>query len=250
MGKLHELLAVKKDAKNKSGKIINETRETFSKRQDHFTGLTKKYESFSEELKYQEEELSESKEMVTTVDAKLKYFLKHMVDVMDLDYQTDLTNRIAKADIIVEGIIIATDVPAVTLLSLEEYLANIRSVVDAIPTLEPGTKWIPCPEMGDHVYQTAMPDVKIRSKKMNVYKEISKATDKHPAQIATETQDVAIGKYIEIKFSGRITPAEKARIMDRLEKLIIGVKKARSRANEETIAEGSIANKLVDYLLK
>ena len=250
MGKLHELLAAKKDIKNKANKLINETRETFSKRHDHFAGMIKRYEAFNEDSKFQEEELSERKELVTTVPAKLQYFLKHMTDAINIDYQNDLTNRNAKSDIIVEGELVASDIPAVTLLSLEEQLTNLRNVFDVIPTLEPGIKWELAPDMGENIYRTSHDDIKIRTKKMNVYKEIAKATDKHPAQMVTETQDVAIGKYIETKFSGRISPAEKAKLMDRLEKLIVAVKKARSRANEEILAEGELAGKLFGYLLK
>jgi len=250
MGKLHELLAAKKDIKNKANKLINETRETFSKRHDHFAGMVKRYEAFNEDSKFQEEELSESKELVTTVPAKLEYFLKHMTEAINIDFQNDLTNRNAKSDIIVNGELIVADVPAVTLLALEEHLVNLRNVFDVIPTLEPGIKWEPAPEMGENVYKTANEDVKIRTKKMNIYKETAKATDKHPAQIVTEVQDVPIGKYIETKYSGRISPAEKAKLMDRLEKLTISVKKARSRANEESLADGELATKLFDYLLK
>ena len=250
MGKLHELLAAKKDIKNKANKLINETRETFSKRHDHFAGMVKRYEAFNEELKFEEEHLSESKELVTTVTAKLEYFLKHMKDAINIDFQNDLTNRNAKADIIVEGTLVVADVPAVTLLALEEHLVNIRNVLDAIPTLEPGIKWEPASEIGEHVYKTANDDVKIRTKKTTIYKEVAKATDKHPAQVVPEVQDVPIGKYIETKYSGRISPAEKAKLMDRLEKLTVSVKKARSRANEETLADGELASKLFDYLLK
>ena len=249
MGKLHELLAVEKESKQKSAKLITEARDTFGKRHDHFSGMTKKYEAFNEDGKYEEDSLSESKEMVTTVGAKLDYLLKNLVDSIDIGYQKDLTNRLAKADIVVEGVVIASDVPAVTLLSLEDHLRELRTVMDNIPTLEPGIKWEACPEMGEGIYKTATPDVKIRTKKMAVYKTVAKATDKHPEQVVAENQDVAIGKYSETKFSGRISPAEKSKMMDRLEKLAVAVKKARARANEEVVADGTIAKKMFDFLM-
>ena len=60
MGKLHEILAVEKDAVQKCNKILTESTDTFSKRQDHFSGLRKKYTAFNEAEQAEEEALSES----------------------------------------------------------------------------------------------------------------------------------------------------------------------------------------------
>jgi hypothetical protein len=248
MSKLHELLAAEKDVKNKASKILIEAKDTFGKKHDHFTGNLKEYNAFNEEEKFEEAALSESRQMVTTVNKKFNYVLEKMVDAIDIAYQKDLSNRIAKADIIVNGITIATDVPATTLLYLEDQIREIRDMTNLIPTLQPGLKWIKDSDLGDDVYKTETPDTKLRTKKQTVHKVIVPPTDRHPAQVATETQDIAVGKYVETKYSGMITPAEKSRLMERIDNLLSAIKKARARANECDVPDGTVAQKLFNYI--
>ena len=251
MAHLHELLAAEKDIVSKSNKLMIEGRDTFAKRHDHFDGFSKVYKANNEEGVYEEEQLTERKELVTTVDAKLRYVMAALKDQMDVRFQKDRTNCVAKADIIVNGtaITLATDVPATTLLTLEDQLRELRSVIEVIPTLEPGIEWVPAPDFGENIRITKIPQVTVRTKKQTMYKEVAKATDKHPAQVVTENVDVPFGKYTTVKFTGRISPAEKMRLMDRLEQLTIAVKQARARANETQVVPGTIADNLLTFVL-
>ena len=246
---LHELLAAEKDVVGKATKIINEGRETLSKRHDHFTGFVKRYEAILEELKVKEEEQSERRELVTTVFDKLGYVLDAVKDVIDIRLQKDLTNTQAKADIVLDGVVIAKDIPAITLLSLEDTLHNLRGVFDVIPTLEPGTKWEPADDIRPNAKKAAYDDVKISTKKVTEHVVIVPATDRHPAQVQQVTADIPAAKVITTTFSGKISPTEKMLLLTRLEKLTIAVKKARARANETPVVEASIANELIAALL-
>ena len=51
MGKLHELLAVEKDAKDVFAKIMEETLKTFNQRSSHFVESRKTYSQFNNEDK-------------------------------------------------------------------------------------------------------------------------------------------------------------------------------------------------------
>lgn len=80
----------------------------------------------------------EHKEMVTTVHDKLDYMLnQHIVPYLDAVLQKERANQDAKADIVVDGIVLAKDVPATFLLGLEEKLKRVHEVLDKIPTLAP-----------------------------------------------------------------------------------------------------------------
>ena len=249
MAHLHELLAAEKDIVSKTNKLIIEGRETFAKRHDHFDGFSKIYKADREDGVFEEESLTERKEIVTTVEAKLRYVMSALKNQIDVRLQKDRTNCIAKADIVVDGIVLATDVPATTLLTLEDQMRELRSVIEVIPTLEPGIKWVPAPEVGENVRATEHPIVSIRTKKQVVYKEVSKATDKHPAQIVPEQVDLPFGRYTTVKFTGRISPAEKMRLMDRLEHLTIAIKQARARANETEVVSVTISDNLLGFVL-
>lgn len=248
MGKLHELLAVEKESVGKMNKMLIEGKETYSKRTDHFSGFVKTLQCFKEEDKHLEASAEERKEMVTTVYDKLAYVLGSVQDVINLRFQKDRANSKACADLVIDGELLAANVPATTLLSLEDILRELRIMCDMIPTLEPGIKWVDDPNMGKHVKRMAHPEKTLRTKKKNVYVEVAKATDKHPAQIREEVQDISIGEYTVEKFSGRISPAEKVVLLDKIEKLAAAVKKARARANEETVPDVDL-NIITKYIL-
>lgn len=250
MGKLHEILAVEKDASQKCTKILAESKDTFSKRQDHFSGFTKKYSAFNEEERKEEDAFSESKEIVTTVMKKLSYTLDAVKDMVDVKFQKDMANKGACADIVVDGRTIMIGVPAVTLLMLEDVLKEVRSVIDTIPTLEPGIKWVQETALGEGIFATEKPETRIRTRKENVWKEVVKATEKFPAQVAQEARDIAVGKYEETKYSSRISPAQKMALLGNVESLSRAVKQARARANEQEVPNTSIGNALMSFILE
>lgn len=250
MAKLHELLAVKKDKKNKLNKKITNTDEAFNKYQDRFSGFIRKYEAFNDENKYEEETLSERKELVYTVPEVLKDFLNDMQEMIDIEYQNDIANQTAVGTILLDKYNIKFEnIPATTLLSLEDYLRSIYQVIQKVPVLDLGVEWEKAEGMGENIYKTTHKDVKARTKKMTVYKEVAKATERHPAQIVPETQDVAVGKYIETKFSGRISSSDKTKMLHKIEDLMSAVKEARSRANEQELVNKKLEH-LLDFILE
>lgn len=248
MGKLHELLAVEKDARALTDKILKEAQATFGSKADHFTSSTKRYIPVNDSDSMEAEALSEHREMVTTVDKKLEYVFDKIINSLDIAIQKDMTNQSACADIIVDGNVIANNVPATTLLNLEDRVREIRDMCNMIPTLTPGLKWISDESQGSGIYRTEYPDVKIRTKKMIVYKTVAEATDRHPAQIKEESQDIIVGKYEETRYSSMLSPAEKSKLMGRIDKLLASIKKARTRANEQEIIDASIGKKLIDFI--
>jgi hypothetical protein len=68
---------------------------------------------------------SETKEMDTTVKEKLEYFLKSMVQSVDVTASKDATNQVAIADLEVNGVVVAKDLPATTLLTLETKVKGL-----------------------------------------------------------------------------------------------------------------------------
>lgn len=248
MAHLHELLAAEKDVVGKAKKIINEGKTTFT-RHEHFTGFVKRYEAIIEEMKVREEELTERRELTTTVGAKLNYIFNAVADAINIRYQKDMTNLNAKADIILDGVVLAKDVPAITLLALEETFHDLRGLFDTIPTIEPGQRWVPADEVMPGARRTEQDNVKISTKKVTEHVVIVPPTDRHPAQTVQETKDIPAAKIITTTYSGRITPTEKMMLMTRLEKLTAAVKRARARANEATVVEATLANELLSTLL-
>lgn len=248
MGQLHEILAIEKDAKNKAALIINEGKDTLGKKHEHFAGSIEKYEAFNDADKHDEEVLTTNRELVTTVPKKLAYVFEAMVNAIDITYQKDLTNCKAKGDIIIDGEVIAAGVPAVTLLYLEDQFIQIREVIRSASTLPLGVKWQNDPSQGPDVYISANAEVKLRTRKETNHNVVVPATDRHPAQVVSETKDTPIGKYMITRYSGALSVADKSNKLNNVEKMIAAIKKARSRANQEMVVSGEIARKLISMI--
>lgn len=253
MSKLHELLAVEGDLEGTYKKVLEEAKVTFSKKAAHFFGRHKKLEMFDENAP---EAPDEFQEMVTTVNDKLQYVTGHIVRYLNAVLQKEKTNQEATGDIVVDGAVIATDLPATFLLGLETRLKLIWSMYEATPTLPPGHKWIGDPNRGENVFVMAHPEEKFKTAKTFQHKILVPAQFPKkeeggaslPAQIEKWEETVNIGKWTTETWSGMLSVAEKSVLLGRIDKLIRAVKKARQRANTAEVVEITIGKELFEYI--
>lgn len=246
MAKLHELLAVESDLEKVYGQILEETRTNFTKHTERYFGFQQRVELFDEEAP---DEPDQNKEMDDTVPRKLEYTAEHVVRYLDAVLQKEKTNQTAVGDIVVDGTVIAKDVPATFLLGLENKLKNIRDkVYKAIPTLQPGVKWERDESLGADVYKKAYPDEKFRTKKVRKNHVLAEATEKHPAQVEVYTEDEKVARLVTNTWCGMISSAEKSALLGRIDKLLYAVKKARQRANMTKVVDTTIGKELFEYI--
>ncbi|QIG66777.1 hypothetical protein EVB27_107 [Rhizobium phage RHph_TM16] len=246
MAKLHELLAVEQDLLKTATAMTLDAQTTFAKKPDHFLGQTRSTTYFADERS--PENTSETKAIVTNVDERLGYALRHFGKYIDAVLQKDVANTQAKADLIVNGVTLATGVPGVYLLGLEQKLLAIRPMIEAIPTLAPGVVWKTDDQAGPGYY-VSDPSDQIKTEKVQEHKVLYDATDKHPAQIKEYTVDKNVAKISTIHRSGMWTPLKKATVLGNLDTMIQAVKKARMRANAQEVGNETIADKLLAALL-
>lgn len=245
MGKLHELLAVEQDRKKESDRLVAESIKTF-KKDNLFSGSVKRTDMFDdEEVKISDEILK----LETTVDENLDYSLKSLINYWDVVAQKDATNMISKADIIVDSVTIATEVPATFLLGMEKKLNELRNLFNAIPTLPPGINW----EVDDtqekvNVYKNINDIETLKTIKDIEFRTVAPATKEHPAQVIQVNITKNIGRFSTTKWSGMVTPYQKAHWITNIEKLLSGVKKARQRANGVKTVDIKIGQSLVDFI--
>jgi len=228
MAKLHEVLAVEGDLKGTADKIITETRATFDKKPDHFqeqTAETKYFDDSQQNLN-----TSETKALVTTVGAKLKYMTGAVGRYFDAFLSKELTNQVAHADVVVNGVVIFGNVPATALLGMESRLKELRAVYEAIPTLAPGKVWEP-DAVRQGVYLNKHPEERSVTRRTLTPFELSPATKEHPAQVKALEVDVPVAKKVVQEASGMLSAGEKSDLLERLDALIRAVKKARQKAN-------------------
>lgn len=245
-GKLHELLAVEGDLEGVYKNILQETATQFTKHPDRYWGQIQRVEFLDADAPG---EADVHKEMDDTVKAKLEYSAEHVVRYLDAVLQKEMTNQTAKADIVIDGVTIASDVPVTFLLGLETKLKHIRqNLYETIPTLQPGIKWELDEAQGPDIYKMAYPEEKFRTKKNIKNHILYEATKEHPAQVETYTEDERIARVITDKWCGMITPAEKSVILGRLDKLTRAVKKARQKANSAEVVSATIGAEIFKYI--
>jgi len=243
---LHELLAVDADLDGAHKKILAETKKTFKDKEGHFLGMHKKLEVFSEDDKIDYPETN--KQMVTTVAKKLTYMSKTEVRYFDSMLQKELTNQVAVADLVVDGKVIATGIPATFCLGMETRLKHLRDVYGSIPTLAPGVSWMKDSTLGEDIYKEEFPAEKLKTETIIEPVVLYKHTPEHPAQIKEMSKVVNVGKYITKVTSGMLSPADKSVLLERIDKLIRAFKQARQRANTTTVVKRNIGKELFSYI--
>jgi hypothetical protein len=246
--RLHELLAVESDLQKKFIDIARETKETFSKKSEHFRGHTKTLSMKDEDRSFEEKAAFEHKEVVSTVDEKLDYTAKTASKYFDALLTKESSNQEARADLVLDGVVLAEGLPATYLLAMESRLKTVREYIAAIPTLQPGVSWIRDESQREGILVTEHSDVREKTEKSTVYQTVAAASEHHPAQVAQQATTNVVGLFTTKAWCGMISPGDKSDMLARVDSLYQAFKQARSRANQVEIKQGKIGKKLFEYI--
>jgi hypothetical protein len=254
MGKLYELLAVEGAAQARAVKLVLETKAVLSNKENLFKGHVRTLKLFNQDATKAEEILTlEQKDSTqvkveTTVPDSINYMACVVGDYWDAMYQKEATNQMAKADVIIDGVVIIKDAPATFLLAMEARLKDLRPILEAIPTLAPGVDW-----QLDANY--AMPNVyrgpvitDTKTKEDTEYRHVFEPTDKQPGQFVPVKTQFNIGRYTRTDWSGLISPADKARRIEQFDKFEGAIKQARQRANAVDVVAMKVSDDLMTAL--
>ncbi len=242
---LHQLLAVESDLAQQAKAIIEETKNTFNKKQDHFDGFLKSYTPFDE---LGEKVEPEGKELQTTVSEKLVYAQEAVIRAIDATVSKEETNASgnAKAELKVNGKSFGI-FSATSLLVLERYLTWLREEYKDIPTLDPAKSWKKDNQSGRSIY-TTQPFVSYRVLRKNRPVVLAAATDKHPAQVNLVEEEVQVGKYSSVYSSGKLTPLEKSLLLGKIDALLCEVKITREKANQADVIQKKVGKEIFDFI--
>ena len=250
MAKLHELLAVESNLENQANKTLQDLSGTFSNKRHLFEEKRVTFLSNEENSKAVTEE---QKDIQTTVGKEIDWISKILAKAIDVSYQIDVANTQANADVVVEdeNEPLLRSVPATALLQLEKKVKVIHDLVAAIPTLDPAKGFTEDEQRGKGIFK-AREVQKTRTKKTVRPLILYAATKEHPAQVKELSEDLPVGSITEQEWSSLITPSTKSLLLERCDKLLRAVKKARARANEKDLeVQGhKIGRKLLDYVFQ
>lgn len=243
MSKLHELLAVENDLAARAKQDIKRLKELFGL-SEKFIARVRTYRPLEEDGQRQPDETTN---LSTTVDLELTHLRDSFGAWLDVSMQKEITNQQTAADVIVGDKKIFENLPAPALLNLENKLNDLKSVLSAIPTNDTTEKWQWDAETESWVSE---PRVTYSTKKVPKTLVAYEATPEHPAQVQFYQEDVRVGEWTTIIRSGMLNPSRKREIVGNLDKLIMAVKSARQRANQQEIDGRQIAKDLLDFILE
>lgn len=244
---LAQLLAIEKGVRQQDNTESSELYKSLQ-RVAQFQGETRTYRPLTEDGVPQPNARTQ-----VTADANdhLARFRAVRERVMDITLTKDLANRDASADLVVDGVTIATGVPAVTLLSWEKTADDVVAFFQALPVLDPSEEWVDDPNSG--VQRSKIPSTTIRTSKETVpliiWQPDDPATSKHGPVTDKVIKDMPVGEWTVTKFSSALPAARKRQLVARAMKFREAVKIAREEANRAPVTDAVAGKPLFDYLL-
>jgi len=243
MKQLNQIIAVEKGVKSRAYSDISEIHK-LSQKSDLFNGFSKTYRKLHDEG---EDYPQEKKKVTKTALSQIDTMKKVMSEMFDITATKDYANCNAVADIVVEGNVIAKDVPATFLLFLEKQVNDMRTFVEALPVLDESEDWLFDVNSGQ--YKTE-PTITHKSKKVQKPIVLAEATKEHPAQTQLISEDVLVGYWDTIKYSGALPIPQKKEILERIEKFSSAVKCAREKANSVDAKDVYVGGSIFNYIFK
>ena len=151
----------------------------------------------------------------------------------------------ARADVVVDGRTIAAQVPVTYLLFLEKQLVDLHTFVKKLPVLDAAESWLR--DDSTDTWRTE-PVRSNRTKKVPRNHVKAEATEKHPAQVEVYYEDITVGYWTTVKFSGALPAKRVNDILDRVLKLQTAVKFAREEANNVEVVDQRVGSAVFGYL--
>lgn len=179
------------------------------------------------------------------VDDVIETVTGSLTRLFDVTLTKDDANCTARGDVVVDGQTILADVPVTYLLFLEKKLGDMHTFIAKLPTLDPAEQWSYDPNAGTYATD---PVETTRTKKVPRNHVKAEATDKHPAQVEVYHEDVIVGTWKTVKFSGAIPATRQRELLERVAKLGTAVKFAREQANTQQVTDRSAGAAILGYL--
>lgn len=241
MAKLNQIIAIEKSIKSRSFQELTEAHHALQK-PALLSGIARTYRPKDEEG---EQLPPESTRVQVKADEIIRNTVASLTRLFDVTAVKDSANCVAKADVVVDGKVLLAKVPVAYLLFLEKQLVDLHTFVRKLPVLDAAETWI-FDASADCWATEPVQTVKTKKVPRNHVK--AEATDKHPAQVEMYYEDVVVGNWKTIKFSGALPAKRINELLERVEKLQQAVKFAREEANNAEVADMKVGDAVFGYL--
>jgi hypothetical protein len=241
MAKLNQIIAVEKGVKSRTFQELTEAHHALQK-QTLLSGISRTYRPKDDEG---EQLPPESTKVQIRAEEIIDQTAEILTRLFDVTATKDWTNAVARADVVVNGKTLVSQAPVTYLLFLEKQLVDIHTFIKKLPTLDASESW----EFDASADCWATEPVQtVKTKKIPRNHVKAEATEKHPAQVEVYYEDVVVGYWRTIKFSGALPAKRVSELLDRVETLQQAVKFAREEANNAEAVEQKVGKQIFDYL--
>ena len=242
MPKLNQIIAVEKSVKSRSFQELTEAHQALQK-PALLAGISRTYRPKDEEG----EQLPPES---TRVQAKAEEIVGRTAQIMgnlfDVTATKDWANTEARADIVIGERVLLAGVPVSYLLFLEKQLVDLYTFVRKLPVLDASESWSFDPSADAYATEAVQT---VRTKKIPRNHVKAEATEKHPAQVEVYYEDVTVGYWRTLKFSGALPAVRVNELLERVQKLQQAVKFAREEANAQDVTDRKVGERVFAYLL-
>lgn len=239
--KLNQIIAVEKDIKGRALQELTEAHHALQKA-GQLAGIARTYRPKDEEG---EQLPPESTKVQIKSEDVIRKTTETLTKLFDVVATKDWANCQAKADVVVDGQKLLRDVPATYLLFIEKQLVDLHTFIKKLPILDASETWT-FDQSADCWATEPMMTTKTKKVPRNHVK--AEATEHHPAQVEVYYEDITVGNWRTIKFSGSLPAKRVNELLARVEKLQEAVKFAREEANNLAVEDVKTGEALLGYL--
>jgi len=239
--KLNAIIAVEKGKKSRAQTTLTNAYQLCQK-EVLLSGITRVYERLNDDG---ETLPSESKMPQINLMEIFPTITSELIDMYDVVLTKETGNTLAKADIRIGDMVIATDVPVTYLLFLEKNLKDIHTFISKLPVLPADRRWEW--DANAKVFKTDAVQT-ARTKKVEKPIVMYDATPEHPAQTQLITEDVIVGNWNTTHISTAIPVTQRDEMVAHVDQLIDAVKIAREEANSREVESRDIGSTIFGYI--
>jgi hypothetical protein len=243
MAKLNQIIAIEKGVKGQSLRDLTDAHQLLQK-PSMLNGISRTYRPKDEEG---EQLPPESTRVQVKAEEVIEQTVEILVKLFDVTATKDWANTKARADVVVNGKVLLAQVPATYLLFLEKQLVDIHTFVKKLPVLDAADTWTF--DASSDCWATE-PAQTIKTKKIPRNHVKAEATEHHPAQVEVYYEDVAIGYWRTVKFSGALPAKRVNDLLERVETLQQAVKFAREEANSIDVEDQKLGETIFRYIFE
>lgn len=241
MPKLNQIIAIEKGVKSQSYRELTDAHQTLQK-PTLLSGISRTYRPTDDEG---DTFPPESTLVQARADEIIDQTTAILTRLFDVTATKDWSNGAARSNVVVDGETLLEDVPVTYLLFLEKQLADLHTFIKKLPVLDASEIWTF--DESQNAYATE-PVQTTKTKKIPRNHVKAEATEHHPAQVEVYYEDVVVGHWRTVKYSGALPATRVSTLLERVRALQEAVKFAREEANNLEVDEQSVGEKIFGYL--